>query len=171
MPNLVISIFENEREAERGRDHLLSVDRERTFDIEDMITMEKTETGNLRFHHLTHFTLGGAVGGAFLGGLIGALLFNPVLIAAGLFVGALIGLVAGSSSQIGIIPATISNQANNLIPGEAALCVQTSINPNLVANELNRFKGAAFRTSICTLHDGFAQCMPSGPIEPGLAVP
>ena len=71
MSNLVIGIFDNASEAEQARRHLLEKDRNGAISLEDIITAEKTETGNVRFHHVTYFILAKAIGCAFMGLLFG----------------------------------------------------------------------------------------------------
>jgi len=171
MSNLVVSIFKNKSEAELARRHLLAKDRDDTLGLQDVVTVEKAETGKIRFHHLTRFTLGGTIGGAFLGMIAGILFLNPVFAVAGLFVGFITGLVYGSSSSIGINPEAARSQAQNLNPGQAALLVVPEANPAQIAEEIDQLDGAICQTSICALEGESAQCRPWIPLKSGLVVP
>jgi uncharacterized membrane protein len=171
MSNLIVSIFKNKSEAELARRHLLAKDRHTTLGLQDVVTAEKAQTGKIRFHHLTRFTLGGAVGGAFLGVTAGILFLNPVFAVAGLFVGFIVGLVYGSSSSIGINPEAARSQAQNLNPGQAALFVASEGNPAQLAEQIDELEGDHRQTSICAIEGGSAQCRPWRPSDFGPAVP
>ncbi len=170
MNNLIISTFRNESQAERAWRELLARDSNGALGLEDAVTMEKTQTGKIRFHHLSHFTLGGAVGGAFLGAVIGMLLLNPVFVAAGVLVGLITGMVFGLSSYIGIDPDTLGSQALNLDPGQAALCVQPGGKPDRIAQEIDKVIGKTVQTRICTLgEEEDLQCRPWGALGTRMA--
>jgi uncharacterized membrane protein len=171
MSNLVIGIFENTSEAELARRHLLEKDSNGALSLEDIITAERTETGKVRFRHVTYFILAKAIGGAFLGLLFGFLLLNPVFAIAGFFLGLITGFVYGTSSPIGINPEEVRSQAQDLNPGQAALFVRPERNPAQIAEEIYRSKGATRETSICDLEGGVAQCRPWSPLQPGLVFP
>ena len=159
MSDLVFGIFRNKSQAEVARRELLDRDRDGALGVEDAVTVEKTQTGRVKFHHLSYFTLVGAFGGAFLGALAGALLLNPIFVIGGLAVGFITGLVCGLSSTIGISPDTVRSEASNLDPGQAALCVQPGENAAQVAEELHRSN--TLQTSICTITKGDnLQCRP-----------
>jgi uncharacterized membrane protein len=160
MSNLIISIFRDEPQAEKARRELLEKDRNGALGLEDVVTVEKTRTGRVRFHHVTKFTVGGAVGGAFLGMMMGVLMLNPIIAVGGLFVGFAVGLVYGLASPVGINPDAVRNQAQSLDPGQAALCVQPGNDPAQVAAEIGRGNGNTLRTDICTLSDGAVECRP-----------
>jgi uncharacterized membrane protein len=162
MSNLVVSIFKNQSEAELARRHLLAKHQDDPLGLEEVVTVEKAETGKIRFHHLTRFTLGGAIGGAFLGVMLGILFLNPVFAVAGLFVGFITGLAYGSSSSIGINPEAARSQMQNLNPGQAALFVVPEGNPARIAEEIDLLEGAIHQTSICALEGESAQCQPFG---------
>ena len=171
MRNLVIGIFENTSEAELARRYLLEKDRNGALRLDDIVTAEKIQRGKVRFHHVTYFILAKAIGGAFLGALIGLLFLNPVFAAAGIVLGLIAGLIYGTSSPIGINPEEVRSQAQNLNPGQAALLVMPERNPAQIAEEINRLEGASRQTSICALEAGVAQCRLWSPLESGLVFP
>jgi len=158
MRDLIVSIFRNKSQAEQARRELLDRDRDGVFGLEDAVTVEKTQSGRLKFHHMTYFTLGGAFGGAFLGALAGALFLNPVFVFGGLLIGLVTGLVCGFAAPIGINPDQVKSQASNLDPGQAALYVQPGDNPARVAETINN--SATIETRICTLSERELQCKP-----------
>jgi uncharacterized membrane protein len=159
MSDLVVSIFRNKSQAEQARRKLLDRDRDGALGLEDVVTVEKTESGRIRLHHLSYFTLAGAFGGAFMGAIAGTLLLNPIFVVGGLLIGFITGLVAGFAT-IGISPDTIRDEASNLHPGQAALWVQPVENSALVAEEISKSTDDTLQTSICTLSEEAVQCSP-----------
>jgi uncharacterized membrane protein len=160
MSDLVISTFSNKSKAEQARRELLDKDRNGALGLEDVVTVEKTQTGRIRPHHLSYFTLGGAFGGAFLGAVAGAILLNPIFVLGGLIVGFVTGLVCGLTATIGISRDTVASQAADLDPGQAALYVQPGENSARVAEEINKSAGDTLKTSICTVTEEDVQCRP-----------
>lgn len=160
MGDLVVSTFRNKSQAEQARRELLDRDRDGALGLEDVVTVEKTQTGRIRLHHLSYFSLGGAFGGAFLGAVIGAILLNPIFVLGGLLVGFITGLVYGLTSTVGISRDTVRNQGLNLGPGQAALCVQPGENSVQVAEAINKSTGDTLQTSMCTIGEGDMQCRP-----------
>ncbi|MHC1726621.1 MAG: DUF1269 domain-containing protein [Syntrophobacteraceae bacterium] len=159
MRNLVISIFQDKFQAEQARRHLLTKEREGALSIESAVTMEKTPDGKVEFHHLGSFALGGAISGAFLGVLIGIILLNPVFAFAGLVVGSIVGLVAGTTSFIGIDAEFVESQAGALNPGNTALCVQNEEGAAYaILKEIDNFKDSILQTRVCTQKGDVRQC-------------
>jgi uncharacterized membrane protein len=156
--NLVISIFENEAEAEEVRKHLLATDRkEESLDLVDAVVLKKTPKGKIRFAHLTRGTVGGALTGAFLGGLFGLLLLNPVFVLGGLVLGFIIGGVAGGPS-LGVDPDFAEIETASMTPGDSAVAVLVRDNAAGIIDEIGRYDGRVLGTKVCTQAGGVRQC-------------
>ena len=79
MSDLVISVFDEEFRAEQVRIDLLKKGRDHLDVFEDAVLLQRTATDHVKLHHFSHLTLGGFIGGGFLGSLPGIMLLNPVL--------------------------------------------------------------------------------------------
>jgi uncharacterized membrane protein len=158
MSNLVISIFENENQAEAVRTRLLATDRDGSLGLEDTATVEKTQQGEIRFHHLHNSPFAGAITGAAIGTLLGILILNPVFALGGFFLGLLIGAGIGAFSHIGIDTDFAKTQAEALTPGEAALLVQNVGEADRVLEEIQKFRGNIVQTKVCTKDRDLRHC-------------
>ncbi len=156
--NLVISIFENEAEAEEVRRHLLQKDqKEQSLDLVDAVVLKKTEKGKIRFAHMTRGTVGGALSGAFFGALFGLLLLNPVFIVGGLVAGFIIGAVVGGSS-LGVDRNFAEIETASMMPGDSAIAVLVRASAAKTLDEIGKHDGKAVRTKVCTQTGEVRQC-------------
>ncbi len=155
MSELVVSVFEDELKAEEVRLTLLKKQSEHLVDLEDAVVLVRTRQGKVKLHHVTHFTVTGALGGGFLGTLIGVMLLNPVFALFGLATGAVVGAVSGSLSHAGVDEDFMADLAGHLKPGTSALCVIADEHLDNVLQEVWKFNGKVFRTSL--LHEDVAR--------------
>ncbi len=141
MSDLVIGIFGAMSKAEEARQDLLKWQKELDAELDDALILEKREKRDAILHHMGHLTFRGALGGGFLGALLGVVLFNPVLSVLGLATGSLMGGVSGSLAHAGIDQEFMHEFAEHLQPGTAALALLLSRHPEKVLRELERFGG------------------------------
>ena len=102
MSDLVVTVFNDEFKAEEVRLDLRKKEEAHLVDVEDSVVLVRDKEGKVKLHHMSHFTIGGAMGGGFLGTLFGVLLLNPVFAILGLATGVVVGGVSGAMSHIGI---------------------------------------------------------------------
>ena len=151
MSDLVVSVFDTEFKAEEVWLHLRKTKAGHTVDLEDSAVLVRAKDGRVELHHVSHFTLGGAVTGGFWGSVIGALMLNPLFALIGLATGAVVGGVAGSMSHIGIDEDFMTDFAKHLEPGTSALCILVRDQPRGVMEELEAYGGKQIQTSVSNL--------------------
>jgi uncharacterized membrane protein len=149
MSDLIVAVFDGELKAEEVRLDLMKMQHKHLVDVEEAVVAVRRQTGKVRLHHSQHLTIPGAVTGGFLGTLVGAMLFNPIFVAVGLVAGATVGGSSGSLVDIGIDDKFMQNLAEHLKPGTSALFVLAKEGtPDKVVDEVKRFNGKVFRTSL-----------------------
>ena len=148
MSDLLVILFDDEFKAEEVRLDLLKRQDEHLVDLEDAVVLFMNKKGKVMLHHVTHLTLGGAVSGGFLGALFGVILLNPIFVVLGLTAGAALGAVSGSSTHLGIDEAFMEELAGHLKPGTSALGVLVREALGEVLEELKKFNGRVFQTSL-----------------------
>ncbi len=148
MSELLVTLFDDEFKAEEVRLDLLKRQDEHLIDLDDATVLSMNKEGKVRLQHVTHHTLGGAVSGGFMGALFGLILLNPVFLVIGLTAGAAMGAVSGSSKHLGIDEGFMKELAGHLKPGTSALCVLVREALGEVLNELRKFNGRCFQTSL-----------------------
>jgi uncharacterized membrane protein len=148
MSDLLVILFDDELKAEEIRLDLLKRQNEHLIDLDDAVVLVMKKNGKVRLHHFTHLTVGGAVSGGILGAFFGLILLNPVLVVLGLAAGAALGGVSGSSTHLGIDEAFMKELAGHLKPGASALGVLVREALGEVLEELKKFDGRVFRTSL-----------------------
>lgn len=157
MSDLVISVFNEEFRAEQVRIDLLKKEKKHLADFEDAVVIQRTATGEVKLHSISHQTLEGMIGGGFLGTLIGLILLNPVFALFGLATGAIAGAVSGSMSHVGISEEFLQELAEHLKPGTSALCVLVSEHLDKIFQELAGFGGKVLHSSL--LHEDEAKLL------------
>lgn len=148
MSELVVTIFANEFKAEEVRLDLRKKEAAHLMDLEDSVVLVRNKEGKVKLHHVSHFTIGGALGGGVLGSLLGVLFLNPVFAILGLATGAVVGGVSGAMSHIGIDEDFMEDLAKHLKPGSSALCVLVRENLENVLAEIKPFGGKILHTSL-----------------------
>jgi uncharacterized membrane protein len=148
MSELVVAVFDNEFKAEEVRLELRKKEAAHLVDLEDSVVLVRNKEGKVKLHHMSHFGIGGALGGGVLGSLVGVLLMNPVFAVLGLAAGVVVGGVSGAMSHIGIDEDFMEDLAKHLKPGSSALCVLVRETLEKVLDEVKPFGGKVFHTAL-----------------------
>jgi uncharacterized membrane protein len=149
MSDLIVAAFEDEFKAERVRLDLLQMQHKHLVDLEEAAVLIHKKDGKVKLHHVTHFTVPVALGGGFVGCLIGLMVLNPALAFLGLMTGAGLGAVIGSLKEVGIEEKFMEDLGFHLKPGTSALfIVAKKAKPEAILKELNRFGGKVLQTSL-----------------------
>ena len=149
MSDLIAVAFDNEFKAERVRLDLLQMQHEHLVDLEEAAALIHKKDGNVKLHHVTHFTVPVALGGGFVGCLIGLMVLNPALAFLGIVTGAGLGAVIGSLKEVGIEEKFMEDLGSHLKPGTSALfIVAKKAKPEAILEELKRFRGKVLQTSL-----------------------
>lgn len=157
MSDLVVSVFEEEFRAQEVRIDLLKRGTKHLADLEDAVVIRRTVPGRIKLHHVSTLTLGGFIGGGFLGSLLGIILLNPVFALVGMTAGAIAGAVSGSMSHVGITEGFMRELAEHLKPGTSALCVLVSRHLEEIINEIAGYGGKVLQSSL--LHEDEAKLL------------
>jgi uncharacterized membrane protein len=149
MSDLIAVAFDNEFKAERVRLDLLELQHEHLVDLEEAAVLVHKKNGKVKLHHVIHFTVPVALGGGFVGCLIGLMVINPALALLGLVTGAGLGAVIGSLKEVGIEEKFMEDLGSHLKPGTSALfIVVKKAKPEAILEELERFGGKVLQTSL-----------------------
>jgi uncharacterized membrane protein len=148
MSDLIVITYDTEQ---AGLDALVEVQRLQKMQLlalEDAAVAVKNKKGKVKVKQtLESMNTGAATSwGLFWGLLIGLLFLAPIFF--GLF-GALMGLIAGKSSDLGIDNKFIKEVGDSLDPGNAALFMLViSATEDKVIEELSKTGGHLFQTSL-----------------------
>lgn len=149
MSDLFVVAFGDELKAEQVRHDLLSLRRGHLIDVEEAVVVIRKDSGNVRMHHSTHFTVPGALGGGFVGMMVGLMLLNPVLAAIGGITGTALGAVTGALKELGIDEAFMKELASHLKPGSSALFILAKESqPEKIFEEIKKFNGKILQTKL-----------------------
>ena len=146
MSNLIVFTFDNETEAERMRDTLVSMQKQQIISLEDAAVVIRREDGKVKVKQAQSLVGAGALGGSFWGLLIGLLFWAPWL---GLAIGAATGAIAGGMTDIGVDDKFIKEVGENIEPGHSALfLLVTDSTPDKVMDGLTDFHPTVYQTSL-----------------------
>jgi len=149
MSDLFVVAFGDELKAEQVRLDLLSLRRGHLIDVEEAVVVIRKDSGKVRMHHSTHFTVPGALGGGFVGMMVGLMLLNPVLAAIGGIAGTALGAVTGALKELGIDEAFMKELASHLKPGSSALFILAKESqPEKIFEEIKKFNGKILQTKL-----------------------
>jgi uncharacterized membrane protein len=156
MSDLITVVFNDTFKAEQVRLDLLRMQHQHLVDLEEAAVVVHDQKGNVRLHHVSHFTLPGALSGGFIGTLAGLMLFNPALALIGLVAGSGIGAAVGALKEVGIDEAFMKQLASHLTPGSSALFILAKrADPARIREELQRYDGNVLQTPLT--HDDEAK--------------
>lgn len=149
MSDLFVVAFGDELKAEQVRLDLLSLRRDHLIDVEEAVVVIRKDSGKVRMHHSTHFTVPGALGGGFVGMMVGLMLLNPVLAAIGGITGTALGAVTGALKELGIDEAFMKELASHLKPGSSALFILAKESqPEKIFEEIKKFNAKILQTKL-----------------------
>ena len=149
MSDLIVVAFNDEFKAERVRLDLMQMQHEHLVDLEEAAVLVHKKDGKIKLHHVTHFTVPVALGGGFVGCLVGLMAINPALALFGLLAGTGLGAVIGSLKEGGIEEKFMKELGSHLKPGTSALfIVAKKAKPEAIVAELKRFGGKVLQTSL-----------------------
>ena len=137
MSDLIVVAFDDEFKAERVRLDLLQMKHEHLVDLEEAAVVVHQKDGKV------------ALGGGFVGSLVGLILINPVVALFGLVAGSGLGAVIGSLKEIGIDEKFMKDLGAHLKPGTSALfIVARRAKPEAILNEVGKFGGKVLQTPL-----------------------
>jgi uncharacterized membrane protein len=146
MANLIVFAFNNETEAERMRDKLVSMQKQEIITLQDAAVVVRREDGKVKVKQAQSLVGAGALGGSFWGLLIGMLFWAPWL---GLAIGAATGAFAGAMTDTGVDDEFIKEVGENIEPGHSALfLLVVDATPDKVLDGLSDFNPKIYQTSL-----------------------
>jgi uncharacterized membrane protein len=146
MANLIVFAFDNETEAERMRDTLVEMQKQKIISLQDAAVVVRKQDGKVKVKQAQSLVGVGALGGSFWGLLIGLLFWAPWL---GLAIGAATGALAGGLTDTGVDDKFIKDVGENIEPGHSALFLLVSdATPDKVMEGLTDFNPKVYQTSL-----------------------
>ena len=145
MSNLVVVTFDDPEEAGNVLKSLRSVQKEGYLGLDDSAVVVKDEDGKVHVkNEMDRGVKIGALGGGFLGLLIGSVFF-PI---AGLVIGALAGGLVGKSVDLGVDQKFVKEVSEDMQPGTSALFfIVRDAEPDVAVAALRPYKGTVRHTS------------------------
>ncbi len=145
MSNLIVVTFDDPEEAAKVLKSLRSVQKEGYLGLDDSAVVVKDEDGKVHVkNEMDRGVKIGAVGGGFLGLLIGSVFF-PI---AGLVIGALAGGLVGKSVDLGVDQKFVKEVSEDMQPGTSALFfIVRDAEPDVAVAALRPYKGTVRHTS------------------------
>jgi uncharacterized membrane protein len=146
MSHLVVVAYPDEATAERARDRLVQLQRQKLLRLTDAAIAVRRADGKVRIAQVTGLSDVGAVSGAFWGWLIGIVFLAPAL---GLALGAATGALLGRAVDVGVDDRFIRECGEALPAGTSALFVlATHVEPDRVTAEMKEFGGRIIQTTL-----------------------
>jgi uncharacterized membrane protein len=145
MSQLLVITFGERETAAQAAERLKSIHKAHAANIDDMAVVEKDAEGKVHVQHgIDTVTAGGAIGGGFLGLLLG-LVFFPI---GGLIIGAAAGAFIGRSLHHNVDKKLVEDVTSDLGPDSSALFVLGSGTASAVVGALEPFKGKIYQTTL-----------------------
>ena len=145
MSDLLVITFGARETAGQAAERLKGLEKAHGMNISDVAVVEKDADGKVHVHHgVDKTTVGGAVGGGFLGLLL-ALVFFPV---AGLLIGAAAGAFIGRSLHHNVDKQLIEDVTSDLTANSSALFVVGTGSAAALVGALEPFKGKVYQTTL-----------------------
>ena len=145
MSNLIVVTFDDTEEADKVLKALRSVQKGGYLNLDDSAVVVKDDDGKVHVkNEMDRGVKIGAVGGGFLGLLIGGVFF-PI---AGLVIGALAGGLVGKSMDLGVDQKFVKEVSNDIQPGTSALFfIVRDAEPDVAVAALRPYKGTVRHTT------------------------
>lgn len=118
MTDLIVLVFQNDRDAFTVRDHLIELQKQHLIRLGDAAVAVRDSQGHVKIKQIVDLTAQGAMGGAFWGLMAGILFWMPAM---GMAIGTLIGALSGALTDYGVNDEFISQVAREVEPGQSAL--------------------------------------------------
>lgn len=145
MADLVVVTFQSSDEARRAMHDIRQLERDGGIALEDLEMIECDANGKIRHvGDVDRSTKAGAVGGGFLGLLIG-LVFFPV---AGLALGAIAGGLIGKSLGRNIDKQLVKDVTADLTPGSSALFILASGSAAALSGLFGKYQGKLYLATV-----------------------
>ncbi len=146
MSYVVAITFDNAEEADKVRETLSKGQKGGYISLDDSAVIVMDEEGKAHVkNEMDRGTKVGAVGGGFLGLLIGGLMF-PVV---GLVIGVVGGALVGKLAAPGIDKQFVEDVENDLTPGTSAIIfIVRDANVDYAMASLRPYKGKVYQTSL-----------------------
>ena len=145
MSELLVITFAARETAGQAAERLKGVQAAHGLDISDIAVVEKDADAQVHVHHgVDKATVGGAIGGGFLGLLLG-LVFFPL---AGLAIGAAAGALIGRSLHQNVDKQLIDDVDGGPTGDTSALFVVVTGTPAAVVGALQPFAGKVYQTTL-----------------------
>ena len=146
MSTLVAIAYPDRESAEQVRRTLIEMQKEHIIELDDLVTVTRSEDGKVKLHQSASVAATGAAGGAVWGGLIGLLLLAPLF---GMAVGAAAGGAAGALTDVGIDDEFMKELGANLGEGGAAVIVLVrKSTPDKVLPRIKEYGGHVMQSSL-----------------------
>ncbi len=146
MSYLIVTVYDDPDEAMQVRESVSKQEKGGYISLDDFAVVVKDENGKIHVkNQVDRGAKVGAVGGGFLGLLIGGLLF-PF---AGLLIGAVGGAVVGHFMDKGVDQDFVKDVSQELKPGGSALfIISRDPDPSQVIATLQMYKGKVYQTTL-----------------------
>jgi uncharacterized membrane protein len=145
MSTLVAIAYPDRNTAERVREELVLMTKERLVELQDAVVIEN-QGGKIKLNQSMSPAASGAAGGALWGGLIGLIFLAPLL---GMAFGAAGGALGGKMSDVGVDDTFMKDLGERLQPGAAALIVLGSTGArDKVIERVRPYGGEVLQTSL-----------------------
>lgn len=146
MSNLIVVAYEDRATAENALETLSRLQSKHVIALADAVVATRDDQGKIMLHQSGGGVAPGGFGGSMWGGLIGLILFVPLL---GMAVGGAAGALAGKGADVGIDDEVIKTIGGRLERGQALLFLLVVHGPiDTVIPELRQFGGDIVQTSL-----------------------
>ncbi|MFJ5232433.1 DUF1269 domain-containing protein [Kitasatospora sp. NPDC088391] len=146
MSNLFAIAYPDVSTAQKVRDELVGLQKQKLIDLEDVVVVERREDGKIKLHQAVSNAGVGAASGALWGGVIGLLFFMPFLGAA---IGGATGAAVGASTDTGVDDNFMRQVGQKMAPGSAAVfALVRSATQDKVIPAVAQFGGELIQTSL-----------------------
>ena len=164
MSDLIVIAFPDDASAFRARAEFVQLQKDYLVEMEDVVVVTRSETGQVQLHQAVNMTAAGAMGGTLWGTLVGLLFLNPLLGAA---VGAASGALSGALTDLGIDDNFLRETGGTLDNGGAALAVLLrKFTADRVIDRLGAMGGRILQTSLPSdIESRLRSRLEGGPVE------
>jgi uncharacterized membrane protein len=170
MSDLIVIAFPDDASAFRARAEFVALQKDYLVEMEDVVVVTRSGTGQVQLHQAVNMTAAGAMGGTLWGTLVGLLFLNPLLGAA---VGAASGALSGALTDIGIEDGFLREVGGTLDNGGAALGVLLrKFTADRVIDRLTPMGGRILQTSLpADIEARLRNALEGGPAEAAHSTP